>query len=91
MFNFIIFTVTCEKLQEQLASRCAALLPNEDRQQIDQLIVELISDCPCQLRTHTSRILNSKRNIDEIPDFLRKKPKAREILIKYGLLEESTV
>ena len=91
MFNFIIFTVTCEKLQEQLTSRCAALPPNEDRQQIDLLIVELVSGCPSQLVTHTSRILNSGRDDETIPDFLRKKPEAKGILIKYGLLEESPV
>ena len=83
--------MTCEKLQEQLATKCTALPADKERQQLDQLIIELVDNCPGERVTHTSRILHAEQDEDVIPEFLRRHPTASKLLEEHDLVETATV
>jgi hypothetical protein len=84
--------MSCDKLGELSLEAAIKLTPNDpDRTDLLQLPAKFHCECRVTQQTHTSKTLHGPKpplNTDEIPDFLRKVPKAKELFVRHHILEE---
>jgi hypothetical protein len=84
--------MSCDRLGELSLEAAIKLKANDpDRTDLLQLPARFHCECRVTQQTHTSKAVNGVKpplNIDEIPDFLLKVPRAKELFVKHHLLEE---
>jgi len=85
--------MSCERLGE-LSLKVAMSLKTDhpDRTELLQLPARFHCECPTTFQTHTGRILYREKppiTADEVPDFLRKVPRAVELFIGHNIYEKA--
>lgn len=85
--------MSCDRLAE-LSLEAAVNLPSDDPDRADLLYLPGKFACECRTtyQTHTNKALYGEKpplTLDEIPDFLRKVPRAKELFEKHNILEEA--
>jgi len=86
-------SMSCERLGELSLEAATKLQPDHpDRNELLQLPGKFYCECPVTFQTHTNKILYGGKppiTADQVPDFLLKVPRAKELFISHNIYQEA--